>query len=154
VNKLCSSILFCFSILVFHPIYFLIHYYVSSIIIIHPCTHGKIIFHVMIYYMPCVKEYSFDISLMSTKYSKKDLVLLTCWCSRSHSCSHTHHLASLLQSMSNKNFVGDQWLCIVTQVFECRMLGTIHATKLQMEFLYWAWTKHNCNWNSCKHNAT
>jgi len=52
----------------------------------------------------------------------------------SHSCSHTHHLTSLLQTMNNKNFVGDQWLCIVIQVFEGRMLGTIHATKLQMEF--------------------
>jgi hypothetical protein len=38
--------------------------------------------------------------------------------------------------MSNKNFVGEQWPCIVTQVFEGKMLGTIHATKLQMEFLY------------------
>jgi hypothetical protein len=38
--------------------------------------------------------------------------------------------------MNNKNFVGHQWLCIVTQVFEGRMLGTIRATKLQMEFLY------------------
>jgi hypothetical protein len=38
--------------------------------------------------------------------------------------------------MNNKNFVGDQWLSIVTQVFEGKILGTIHATKLQMEFLY------------------
>jgi hypothetical protein len=36
--------------------------------------------------------------------------------------------------MNNKKIVGDQWLCIVTQVFEGRMLGTIHATELQMEF--------------------
>ncbi len=67
---------------------------------------------------------------MLTKYSKKDLVLFT----YTHSCSHTHHLTSLLQSMNNKTFVGDQWLCIVTQVFEGKMLGTIHAIEPQMEF--------------------
>jgi hypothetical protein len=80
--------------------------------------------------MPCVKEYSSNIPSMSVEYSRKDLVLLT------YSCSHTHHLTSLFQSMNNKNYVGDQWLCIVNQVFESRMLRTIHGTELQMEFLY------------------
>ncbi len=81
-NRLCSSILF------FHPFYFFIllifssiHYYVSSIIIVHPCTHGKIFFRVMIYSMPCIKEYFSNIPSMLATYSKKDLVLLTYSCS-------------------------------------------------------------------------
>ncbi len=80
-----SSILFCSSILIF------IHYYVSSIIIVHPCTCGRIFLHIMIYFMPCVKEYFFNIPSMSIKYSQKNSILLTCSCS----CSHIHHITSL-----------------------------------------------------------
>jgi len=143
VNKLCSSIL------VFHPLLCLIYNYHSSMY-----TWQNIPPHHDILYAMCQRIflwYSFDVNKIFLKrFGPAHLFMLTC----SHSCSHIHHLASLLQSMNNKIFVGDQWLCIVTQVFEGRMLGTIHATKLQMEFLYWAWRRHNCNWSSCKHNAT
>ncbi len=45
-----------------------IHLYFSSI---HPCTCGKIFLHVMIYFIPCVKEYFSNIPLTLIKYSKK-----------------------------------------------------------------------------------
>ncbi len=108
VNKFCSSILilcpfyfvlpFWFFIhFSFHPSIFFIHYYVSSIffihyyvsfiIIIHPCTHGKIFLHIMIYFMPFVKEYFSNILLMLIKYSKKI---------RFCSCAHAHLLTFML----------------------------------------------------------
>jgi hypothetical protein len=83
-NRLCSSIW------ILHPWLYFIPFF-SSIIIVHPCTCGKIFLHVMIYFMPCVKEYSSNIPSTLAKYSRKNSFMFI----YSHSCSHTHHLASL-----------------------------------------------------------
>ncbi len=49
----------------------------------------QIFFHINKDFVLHVKEYSFNIILIWTKYSKKDLVLLM------RSCSHAHGLASI-----------------------------------------------------------
>jgi hypothetical protein len=82
-----------FILFYFHLFHLFIHYYVSSIIIVHPCTHGKIFLHIMIYLMPCVKKIFFQYSFDVSKIFQKDSVLLTYSCSCS--CSHIHQIASL-----------------------------------------------------------
>jgi hypothetical protein len=51
-----SFIFFCSYIFIFHPFYPFICFKFSSIIIVHPCRHGRIFFHVTKYFMPCVNR--------------------------------------------------------------------------------------------------
>jgi hypothetical protein len=105
-----TSILFCLSILIFHPFLFCssilifihlycssifsIHDYVSSIFFIHNYhssmyTWQNIPPHHDIFYAMCQGIF-FNILLMLVKDSRIDSFLLTYSCS----CSHAHHLAS------------------------------------------------------------
>jgi hypothetical protein len=66
IHLCCSSF--------FHPWLCFIHKYHS------PVYMCRIFLHIMIYYMPCVKEYFSNILSTSTKYSKKDSFMFTCSC--------------------------------------------------------------------------
>jgi hypothetical protein len=76
-----KSILFCFSILVFHSIQFFIFLFYSSIF-----------FHIMIYSISCVKQYVSKIFQKRSDFTH----LLTV----TYSCSHLHQIASLLLEVS------------------------------------------------------
>ncbi len=62
MNKFPSS-LFCSCIFIFHP---LIHFNFSSIIIVHPCTSGRLFLHITKYFVPCVNIIFFKNSIMLT----------------------------------------------------------------------------------------